>query len=251
LKYQDKNAAAITAWIADGWIWGQPISHETYVSAKNGDWDVVLTPTKPVPHTWLGDLSGKRVLGLAAGGGQQMPILAARGAVCTVFDYTPAQLESERMVSEREGYAIEIVRGDMSEPLPFADESFDLILHPVSDCYIENVRPLFSECFRLLTPGGVLLCGFDNGINFMVDESGKTVVHTFPYNPLQNPALMAQADIAGDGVQFSHTAEELIGGQLSAGFTLTDLYEDTNGEGYLEELHIPTFLATRAIKNKE
>ena len=32
------------------------------------------------------------------------------------------------------------------------------------------------------------------------------------------------------------------------GFTLTDLYEDTNGEGRLHELHIPSFIATRAVK---
>ena len=49
-------------------------------------------------------------------------------------------------------------------------------------------------------------------------------------------------------MQFSHTAEEQIGGQLKAGFVLTDIYEDTNGEGRLHELNIPTFYATRAVK---
>ena len=42
--------------------------------------------------------------------------------------------------------------------------------------------------------------------------------------------------------------EEQIGGQLKAGFTLVDIYEDTNGEGYLHELNIPTFIATKSIK---
>ena len=50
------------------------------------------------------------------------------------------------------------------------------------------------------------------------------------------------------GVQFSHSLTEQIGGQLKAGFILTDLYEDTNGSGPLHELSIPTFLATRAVK---
>lgn len=49
-------------------------------------------------------------------------------------------------------------------------------------------------------------------------------------------------------MQFSHTLEEQIGGQLKAGFTLTDLYEDTNGAGYLHEMNIPSFIATRAVK---
>ena len=50
------------------------------------------------------------------------------------------------------------------------------------------------------------------------------------------------------GIQFSHTLEEQLGGQLRAGFTLTDVYEDTNGEGRLHEMGIPTFWATRAVK---
>jgi ubiquinone/menaquinone biosynthesis C-methylase UbiE len=99
-------------------------------------------------------LKGKRVLGLASGGGQQMPIFAALGAICTVFDYTEAQLESERMVSEREGYPIAIVQGDMTKPLPFEDGSFDLIFFPVSNVYIEEAKPVFKECYRILKKGG-------------------------------------------------------------------------------------------------
>jgi hypothetical protein len=40
--------------------------------------------------------------------------------------------------------------------------------------------------------------------------------------------------------------EEQIGGQLKAGFVLTDLYEDTDNEGIGE--YIPNFIATRAVK---
>ena len=49
-------------------------------------------------------------------------------------------------------------------------------------------------------------------------------------------------------MQFSQSLEEQIGGQLKAGFTLLDLYEDTNGEGRLHELNIKTYIATKAIK---
>ena len=93
MNYQDINAQTIDRWIEEGWEWGQPISHETYVKATEGEWDVLLTPTKFVPHEWFGDLKGKKVLGLASGGGQQMPIFAALGAECTVLDYSPKQLE--------------------------------------------------------------------------------------------------------------------------------------------------------------
>lgn len=249
MEYQELNAQTIDRWVEEGWEWGVPISRETYAAAKAGRWDVLLTPTKPVPHGWFGELRGKRVLGLASGGGQQMPIFAALGAVCTVLDYSERQLASERLVAEREGYGIEILRGDMTRPLPFADGSFDLIFHPVSNCYVEEVEPIWRECFRVLRPGGVLLAGLDNGINFLFEGEDETkVVNRLPFNPLKNPEQMEQLQRDDCGVQFSHTLEEQLGGQLRAGFRLTELYEDTNGAGRLHEMNIPSFVATRAVK---
>ena len=248
MDYTEVNAQTIDRWVRDGWEWGVPISRQAYLNALAGNWDMVLTPNKPVPKAWFGDLKGKRVLGLASGGGQQMPIFAALGAICTVLDYSPAQLESERMVSQREGYDIRIIRADMTKPLPFDDNAFDLIFHPVSNCYVREVRPIFRECFRVLKPGGVLLGGYDMGINFLVDEKEERIVNSLPFDPIADPALMAQRQSNDDGVQFSHTLEDQIGGQLAAGFQITDLYEDTNGYGRLHDMGIPTFAAIRAVK---
>ena len=88
---------AVGGWMAG--VWGMPISHEVYERAMKGDWDMVLTPTKPVPKSWFPQLSGSRILGLASGGGQQMPIFAACGGICTVLDYSDRQLASEEMVA--------------------------------------------------------------------------------------------------------------------------------------------------------
>ncbi len=248
MDYTEVNAQTIDRWVREGWEWGVPVSHQAYLDAVAGNWDVVLTPIKPVPKAWFGDLKGKHILGLACGGGQQMPIFAALGAVCTVLDYSPAQLESERMVSQREGYDIRIIRADMTKPLPFDDCSFDLIFHPVSNCYVREVRPIFRECFRVLKPGGVLLGGYDMGINFLVDEKEERIVNSLPFDPIADPSLMAQLQSNDDGVQFSHTLEDQLGGQLAAGFQITALYEDTNGYGRLHDMGIPTFAAIRAVK---
>ena len=248
MNYQDVNARTIDRWIEAGWEWGTPISHEIYQAAQRGEWDVLLTPTKAVPHAWFGELKGKRVLGLASGGGQQMPIFTALGADCTVLDYSERQLESERMVSQREGYDIRILRADMSKPLPFNDSEFDLIFHPVSNCYVREVRPIWRECFRVLRSGGALLAGLDNGMNYIFDDDERMLANPLPFDPLVNPEYMAQLEATDSGVQFSHTLEEQIGGQLESGFVLTGLYEDTNGEGRLHEFHVPTYVATRAVK---
>lgn len=249
MNYQQINSEVIDRWVEEGWEWGIPTDHAAFEAAKAGEWDVRLTPVKYVPHEWFGTLKGRRVLGLASGGGQQMPIFAALGAECTVLDYSDRQLQSERLVAEREGYSINIVKADMTKPLPFGDGSFDLIFHPVSNCYVEEVEPIWRECFRVLRPGGVLLAGMENGTNYLFDGEDETaVVNSLPFNPLQNPEYMRQLDACDGGVQFSHTLEEQIGGQLRAGFRLTDLFEDTNGAGRLHDLNIPCFIATRAVR---
>ena len=248
MEYQDINAQTIDRWVEAGWEWGKPISHEVFERAKAGGWSLYLTPTKPVPREWFGELKGKKILGLASGGGQQMPIFAALGADCTVLDYSPRQIESERMVAKREGYEIRIIRGDMTKRLPFEEGEFDLVFHPVSNCYVEEVCPIWKECYRVLKPGGFLIAGTDHFVNYIVDEEEKQIVNSLPFNPLKNPEQMDQLARQDAGVQFSHSLEEQIGGQLEAGFRLLNLYEDTNGVGRLHAMGIPSFLAMRSVK---
>ncbi len=246
--YADINAEAIGRWIDEGWEWGTPISHETYLRACSGDWEVKLTPVKAVPRAWFGNLCGARVLGLASGGGQQIPIFKAAGAEVTVLDYTPAQLASERMVAEREGYEIEAVRADMAKPLPFPDASFDVVFNPVSLCYVREVEPIWREVARVLVPGGMLLTGLSTIINYLVDNDENAICWSMPFDPLANPDQAAYLASDDAGIQFSHTLDEMLGGLLRAGFAIDDLYEDTNGEGRLHEMNIPAYLAVRAVK---
>jgi SAM-dependent methyltransferase len=249
-KYTGINAKVIDRWVEKKWEWGIPITHEDYVKAQNGEWSVLLTPLKPVPKEWFPDLKGKALLGLASGGGQQLPIFAALGVVCTVLDYSDKQLESERIVAEREKYDIEIVKADMTKKFPFDDCSFDIIFHPVSNCYVEDVYHVWNECFRVLKKGGLLLAGMDNGLNYLIDDEENkplTVTNKLPFNPLKNEDLYKKSVDNNDGIQFSHSLDEQIGGQLKAGFMLLDLYEDYDNCGRIRE-YAPSYFATLAKK---
>lgn len=247
-RYQNVNARTVDRWVLEGWQWGRPIDHKTFLRARDGAWAIRLTPTKDVPRSWLGELDGAQVLGLASGGAQQMPVLTAAGASCTVLDYSQAQLRSERAVAAREGYDIRIVHADMTQPLPFADASFDLVVNPVSLVYAREVRPIWREVARILKPGGTLLTGLDNGLNYVVSDDEERIVRGLPFDPLANPSLAEELREQDGGVQFSHGLEECLGGLLRLGFAITDLYEDTNGEGRLHELGIPSFYAVRATR---
>ena len=150
--------------------------------------------------------------------------------------------------SPADAYSIELLRADMTKPLPFESESFELIFHPVSNYYVQEVFPIWKECFRILRKGGVLRAGVDNGINFIFDEEQKELKYALPYQPLQNPELFRQCMEQGDALQFSHTTEDQLRTLLQAGFQLEDIYEDTNGTGRLHEFGVPTFLAFLARK---
>ena len=165
-----------------------------------------------------------------------------------MLDYSDEQLASEKMVAERENYKVNIVKADMTKPLPFEDESFNIIFHPVSNCYIESVEPVFKECHRILKKGGILLCGLDTIINYVLDENFERVVFSMPFNPLKNEEHKEFLKKMDCGYQFSHNLSEQLGGQLKAGFILTNIEDDTDGEGRLHEMNIPTFIMTRAVK---
>lgn len=126
-SYQDINKETIDKWVEEGWEWGRPISHEDFVNAQNGVWNVFLTPTVPVPHNWLGDLKNKKILGLASGGGQQIPIFSALGGICSVLDNSSKQIETELKIAEREGYKLDALEGDMTKIFPYGDETFDIV----------------------------------------------------------------------------------------------------------------------------
>ena len=86
-------------------------------------------------------------------------------------------------------------------------------------------------------------------MDYIVDSDEKMIVNPLPFNPLKNPEQMKQLQDEEAGVQFSHSLEEQIGGQLEAGFRLLALYEDTNNIGRLFEVGIPSYLAMRSRKD--
>src|SRR5262249_56938302 len=100
---------------------------------------------------------GLEVLCLASGGGQQAPVFAAAGANVTVLDASPAQLARDREVAEREGLAIKAVQGDMADLSAFPDGTFALVFHPCSNCFVQDVRPVWRVGCPASPPRGAVL----------------------------------------------------------------------------------------------
>ena len=234
--------------------WTLPVEPERVAAARRGEWSIQLTNTLPVPREWFGQLDGARVLGLAASGGQQGPILAAAGARVTVLDNSPAQLEQDRLVAAREDLELRLEQGDMRDLSRFDDESFDLVVHPVSNCFVPDVLPVWREAYRVLAPGGRLLAGFLSPLWYMVgldEEEARELRLRYPspYSDLEHlPAEVLQAQIEkGEPLEFGHSLEQQIGGQLTAGFRLAGMYEDSDPSHPLATVS-PGAIATLAFK---
>jgi SAM-dependent methyltransferase len=172
-----------------------------------------------------------------------------------VFDASPAQLAQDEAVARREALSLETRHGFMHDLSIFSDARFDLIFHPVSNCYAPEILPVWRECFRVLKPGGALVAGFMNPIIYVFDaeaeERGEmTVRFQLPYSDIADqPPRALEALIARDHtVEFSHSLEAQIGGQLEAGFVLTHFFEDTDRGATIRSRHFPTCMATRATK---
>jgi SAM-dependent methyltransferase len=250
-----------TAWdrqAANQCEWSRPVDSDVIAAARRGDLDVRLTPNS-LPRNWLSDVKGQRILCLASAGGQQAPVLAAAGADVTVFDASALQLEHDRRVADRDGLSLRTVQGDMRDLSVFADASFDVVFHPISNLYVPDVRPVWRECFRVLQAGGGrLLSSFYNPVVFVGDRSPELAQQglirpcfAVPYSDIRDlaPEALAQKQSAGDALVFGHSLSEQIGGQLEAGFVLKGFYEDRQPKPrFVIDNFLPTFLATLALK---
>lgn len=235
--------------------WTIPVSRDQIIEARKGEWKIVLTPTIPVPENWFPEFKNKPVLCLAGGGGQQAPILAAAGGNVTTLDNSPRQLEMDQLVAKRDGLEIRTIEGDMRDLSMFPDNHFALIFHPVSNIFVPEVKPIWKEAFRVLQPGGVLLSGFANPINYIFDwqkiEQDKIleVKYRLPYSDLNDldPDQLKILINEGTPLEFSHSFQDQIGGQVDAGFFITGFFEDRDPFRLIGQ-YMPTFFAMRAIK---
>jgi SAM-dependent methyltransferase len=244
------NREAWDRLVASGDEWTRGVSPEQTARARGGDLrDVVLVGHDPIPSAWLPtSLEGVSVLCLASGGGQQGPLLAAAGAEVTVFDASPRQLERDREVAAREGLELRTVLGDMRDLGAFEDGAFEVIVHPVSNLFCPELAPVWTECFRVLRPGGRLLAGFLNPDMFIFEEEALDRGEFVTANPLPYSNAPPTGAARPNGpIEFSHTLADQIGGQLAAGFAIAG-FEEAPHHANATAGYMPGYFATLAIK---
>ncbi|MGE3409853.1 MAG: class I SAM-dependent methyltransferase [Pirellulales bacterium] len=184
-------------------------------------------------NEWLGDVRGRRVLCLAAGGGKQSVLFAAAGAVVTVVDISPEMLALDRQVAAERGLNIRVVEASMDDLSALATASFDIVSQPVSTCYVPDVRPVFREVARLLGAGGLYVSQHKQPASLQADirPSARGYELTEPYyrgGPL--PPVVGSPHREVGTLEFLHRWEEIIGEMCRAGFAIEDLIEPLHAD---------------------
>jgi arsenite methyltransferase len=130
-----------------------------------------------VANPWeLGRLEpGERVLDLGSGAGTDSLVAAQmvgeHGRV-TGIDMTPEMLDKARAAAEAMAAGnVEFVEAE-AERLPFADESFDVVVSNGVIDLIPDKDAVFAELFRVLRPGGRMQIA-DVTLQSPVSEEGR------------------------------------------------------------------------------
>jgi SAM-dependent methyltransferase len=189
------------------------------------------------PRGWLGDITGKRVLCLAAGGGRQSALYAAAGAIVTVVDISPEMLQLDRQVAAERGLAIRTVEASMDDLSALPAGGFEIVIQPVSTCYVPDVLAVYREVARVTADGGLYVSQHKQPTSLQVEvkpaERGYFISEPY-YRQGPLPSVSGSLHREAGTLEFLHRWEELLGGLCRAGFHIEDVTEPYHADEHAE-----------------
>lgn len=218
-----------------------------------------LRPERVInPFGWIpGTVAGKQVLCLAAGGGRHGPIFAAQQADVTVVDLSETMLRLDREVARREKVNLKTIRTSMNNLSALGNGIFDIVLHPVSTCYVENIRAVYSEVARVMKTGGIYISQHKQPISLQTSAqpfaNGAYGIQEPYYRSAPLPSITNSEHREANTIEFLHTLESILGGMCAQGFAINDVKEPKHADplapqGSFQErcLYVPPYIAVKA-----
>jgi SAM-dependent methyltransferase len=191
------------------------------------------------PENWLGgNIHGRKILCLASGGGLQSALLAAAGAVVTVVDLSGAMLDQDREAAAKYGFQILAVQTSMDDLSMFAAGAFEVVMQPVSTCYVPDVGAVFREVARVLRADGLYISQHKQPASLQAETlpGPKGYVITEPANRTEPlPPVLPCWHREADAIEYLHSWSHIIGGMCQAGFVIEDLVEPNGHANALAE----------------
>ena len=217
------------------------------------------------PFGWLdGEVAGKRLLCLAAGGGRHSVLFAAAGARVTVVDLSPQMLALDRQVAAERGFTIQIVEVSMNDLSALDEASFDIVVQPVSTCYVPNIAAVYRQVARVMAPGGIYVSHHKQPVSLQADfgASAKTrgyrliepYYRSGPLPPVPEGCWHREAGT----LEFLHRWEALLGDLCRSGFVIEDVAEPLQADPQAEpgsfghrSCFVPPYIGIKARRTNQ
>lgn len=215
--------------------WDRMVESEHILTKPASD-DELAKPLSIVDGIgWLGgNISGWNILCLASGGGRHGPLYAAAGGIVTVVDISPAALLRDRQVAQAKGLSLRTVETSMDDLSMFGAGQFDLVIHPVSTCYLATLSLVFSEIARVIRPGGLYVSQHKQPINLQASLEtymGQYVIEHAYYDSNPVPPARQPSRLREPGTkEYVHSWAAILGGICRSGFVIEDLIEPQHAD---------------------
>lgn len=213
-----------------------------YDEIAEGWSDVIDSPGRkhilwPAVRDLLPDVAGKRVLDAGCGDGHYSAWLTEQGATVVGIDASRGMVETARA---RHGDRIEFQRADLAEPLPFDDDSFDVVLCQHVLSHLPDIDTPLREFARILEPGGVLVLSTHHPLrDYLVvrdrdqpdttdldlDPTIRADTETPDYHATERFEVHWGGDDEHPGVYYRRPLKAIIDPLFAAGFSLEALEE--------------------------
>ena len=225
-----ESARAMRSWW-DARATGYYVEHGAFL----GDADFVWGPEnlREADAHLLGDVSGRRVLEIGAGGAQCSRWLLGQGAEPVAFDVSRGQLEQAARLGAQTGLAVPLVQAD-AHRLPFAAASFDVACSAYGAIpFVADSAAVMCEVARVLRPGGRWVFATTHPFRwcFLDDPGPKGLVVKSSYFD-RRAYVEEDADGRATYVEHHRTFGDRVREITAAGLVLDDVVEPEWPDGH-------------------
>ncbi len=207
---------------------------------------------------------GCRLLCLGAGGGRQGPLHAIAGAVVTVVDISEKQLDHDRRIAADRGLLLQCLCGNAERLDHLRDESFDVVVQPVSTCYLKDVHRMYAEIARVLRPGGLYVVQHKHPSSLLATGTSRDdyriatpMIDGRPLPALSEDLAQQTPQRERDMIEYPHSMDTLIGGLCNAGFIIAGFSEPPRADAFathesleFQACFLPPYFRLKAIRKE-